>query len=127
MHSTSTAFRAIFPILPTHMIDNIRRWADASLACSSIFFDGSQRFILLGLVCLPRTTASFARTLRAALQRMAIPVPRGHYVKLVTPREVLAVCADGVHPQGNVTGLGPAHRTEDAEESGQDVRVVHIR
>ena len=127
MHSTSKAFRAIFPILPTHMIDNIRRWADANLACFSLLFDGSQMFILLGLVCLPRTTASFSRTLRTSLRRMDIPVPRGHFVKLVTRREVSAVCADGVHPRGNVASLDQAPRTEDAEESAQDVRVVHLR
>ena len=120
--SSSKAFRATFSAgLPQHQIENISRWAETNLACSAVFRDDARRPILLGLQSRSRTTASFSRMLRTALQRMAINVPRGHFVKLASRSEVLAmVCAGG--DEGRRGRATPGVSNEDAE----DVRVIHV-
>jgi len=99
------------------------------LAVSSLFYDEARKPILLGLYSRARSAASFARMLKTALQRMVICVPRGHWVKLVSAREVWAVCTtDGVRSRGeDPVAPGrttPRPRAEDV--SDEDVRIVHI-
>jgi hypothetical protein len=103
------------------MVENIRTWADANLALAAVFFDDAQRPVLVGLHSRPRSAASFSRMLRGALEKMAMPRPRGHFVKLLSVREVLAVCANedrGCAPSCTFTNQ---HEDDDA-----DVRVIRV-
>ena len=117
--SISKAFRAVFPKLPPLMLENIRKWADNHLALSSMFADDSQRPVLVGLHSRARNAASFARMLRSAFEKMVIPRPRGHFVKLLSVREVLAVCAGGKENKEHARTCAPA-------DEDPDVRVVHV-
>ncbi len=117
--SISKAFRAVFPKLPPHMLNNIRKWADNHLALSTMFSDDTQRPVLVGLHNRARNTSSFARMLRSALEKMAMPRPRGHFVKLLSVQEVLAVCAGG----GASRERAPTCPLTDEDP---DVRIVHV-
>ena len=78
------------------------------------------------LVCLKdelRTSASFARTVRTALRRMAIDVPlRGRWLTLTTAPEVFAV----VNDDKSVVGLIDAPPTAPLSEDDSDVRIVAL-
>jgi hypothetical protein len=118
--SSSKAFRATLSAgLLQYQIENISRWAEANLACSAVFRDDAHRPILLGLQSRSRTAASFSRMLRTALQRMAINVPRGHFVKLASTHEVLAMARRAGHSDANANATP---RSDD-----EDVRVIHVR
>ena len=118
--SSSKAFRATFSAgLPQHQIENISRWAETNLACSAVFRDDARRPILLGLQSRSRTAASFSRMLRTALQRMAINVPRGHFVKLASRSEVLAMVCRAGHSAANAP--------TESQSDDEDVRVIHVR
>ncbi len=95
--------------------------------------------MLIGLRDELRTNASFARTVRTALRRMAINAPlRGRWCTLITAREVLAVVSDGATAVGR-RGAGMDSCAADPAEDdavprpafgsagGDDVRVVALR
>ena len=115
---SSKGFRAVFPKLPSQMVDNIRKWADVNLAVSTVLSDDAQRPVLVGLYNRARNVSSFARMLRSALEKMAMPRPRGHFVKLLSVREVLAVCAN------EDRGCAPSCIFNEDDDS--DVRVIHV-
>ncbi len=119
---SSKGFRAVFPKLPSQMVDNIRKWADANLAVSRVLLtDDAQSPVLVGLHNRARNSSSFARMLRNAFEKMAMPRPRGHFVKLLSVREVLAVCADGDR------GCAPSSTfTNPSEDDDADVRVIRV-
>ena len=92
-------------------------------AQSTVFRNPNGSVVLVGLKDELRTSASFARTIRTALRRMAIDVPlRGRWLTLTTPREVLAVVDD--------CSLVVVGRAEDppmtAPRSDDDVRIVAL-
>jgi hypothetical protein len=103
------------------MVDNIRNWANVNLAVSSILADDAQRPVLIGLHNRARNTSSFARMLRNVLEKMAMPRPRGHFVKLLSVREVLAVCANEDRGCAPSCTFMNQHEDDDA-----DVRVIRV-
>ena len=100
------------------MVENLRKWADANLALSTVLSDDARRPVLVGLHSRARNASSFARMLRNAFEKMAMPRPRGHFVKLLSVREVLAVCADG-------DSCAPS-LTHPYEDDDADVRVIRV-
>ena len=101
------------------MVENLRKWADANLAISRVLTDDTKSPVLVGLHNRARSTSSFARMLRNSFEKMVMPRPRGHFVKLLSVREVLAVCADGDR------GCAPSS-TNPYQDDDADVRVIRV-
>ncbi len=117
----SKAFRATLPALRDDQVEHLRRWSVNNCAHALLFRESSAvgplsgRVVLMALRDRPRTAASHARTVRAALRRRGIDDTRlrGKWLHLITP------------PAAN----GP-QRDEDAAISGadaDDVCVVPLR
>ena len=134
----SKTFRATLPALRDEQVEHLRRWSDFNCAHALLFREGSAvgsgRVVLMALRDRPRTAASHARTVRAALRRRGIDDTRlrGKWLYLITPPEVLAMGAvDGAQRDARAAD-GP-QRDEDAatrRASGantDDVRVVPLR
>ena len=96
MIGTSKAFRARLKLTDEHTA-RLQAWARNNFALSSMFRSNNNVVILVALTDRPRRAASFARTLRAAMQRLAVPTDartiQGHWVHLLREAEVLALCA----------------------------------
>ncbi len=126
----SKAFRCTIPGLRDDQAGNLRRWAELHCAQSAVFRDDRGSVVLVGLKDELRSSASFARTVRTALRRMAINAPlRGRWCTLITAREVLAVVSDGATTVGR-RGAGMDSCAADTAEDnagGDDVRVVALR
>ena len=76
------------------------------------------------IVCLRdtrRTSASFSRTLRAVMQKLAIPTSglRGQWLHLISEAEALALCSPAI------SGVPPPVVSAQAHEE-EEVRVVHL-
>ena len=133
----SKAFRATLPALHDDQVEHLRRWSVNNCAHAVLFRESSAVGPLSGGVVLmalrdrPRTAASHARTVRAALRRRGIDDIRlrGKWLHLITPPEVLAMGpVDGAQRDARAAD-GP-QRDEDAATSGadaDDVRVVPLR
>ena len=68
----SKAFRCTIPAgLRDDEANNLRRWAELHCAQSVVFRSANGSVVLAGLKDELRTSASFARTVRTALRRMA--------------------------------------------------------
>ena len=119
---TSKAFRATFsPAMRDDQLGHLRRWAEEHCARAVLFRDEHRAVVLLALRDKCRSGASFARTLRTALRRLAIDVPlRGRWVSLVSAREVLAQ-----HDGGDVAAAQVDARPQDACDL--DIKVVLLR
>ena len=124
---TSKAFRCTLPMLRDDQLTNLRRWAELHCAQSTFFRADHGSVVFCGLKDEFRTSASFARTIRTALQRPSIDVPlRGRWCVLITPREALSVCASECAFRGAAL---PSARGADASpcaEDDNDVRVVAL-
>ena len=75
------------------------------------------------IVCLcdtRRTNASFSRTLRAVMQKLAIPTSglRGQWLHLISEAEAIALCSPAI------SGVPPP--VVGAQANDKDVRVVHL-
>ena len=136
----SKAFRATLPALRDDQVEHLRRWSVNNCAHALLFRESSAvgplsgRVVLMALRDRPRTAASHARTVRAALRRRGIDDTRlrGKWLHLITPPEVLAMGpVDGARRDARAAD-GP-QRDEDAatrRASGadaDDVRVVPLR
>ena len=136
----SKAFRATLPALRDDQVEHLRRWSVNNCAHTLLFREISAvgplsgRVVLMALRDRPRTAASHARTVRAALRRRGVDDTRlrGKWLHLITPPEVLAMGpVDGAQRDARATD-GP-QRDEDAatrRASGadaNDVRVVPLR
>ena len=90
----SKAFRAKFQLGDEQTL-RLQRWAATNFALSSIF-RSARSTVLVGLTDRTRTAASFARKLRTAMQRMALPTDkrtlRGHWVTLLSASEAVTLC-----------------------------------
>ena len=87
----SKGFRARIPGLLPHQRDALHRWASRHCAQAALLDNDPTAAILLGLRDTPRTSASHARTLRAALHQMAAAPPlRGRWCTLASATEVLS-------------------------------------
>lgn len=119
----SKAFRCTIPGLRDVEARHVRRWAELHCAQSALFRNANGSVVLVGLKDELRTSASFARTVRTALRRMAIVVPlRGRWLTLTTPREVLAVVYDGKSMLGRID----APQTAPVSEDDPDDRIVAL-
>ena len=89
----SKSFRAQFVDLSDAHVAMLQGWCAAHFALSTAFRGSHGRsVVLVALTDKPRTAASFARSLRGVLKRMAIPTlraVRGHWVTLITAQEAL--------------------------------------
>ena len=121
MH-TSKAFRCTLPMLRGDQLTNLRRWAELHCAQSIVFRDDRGSVVFCGLKDEFRTSASFARTVRTALNRLCIYVPlRGRWCSLITAREALSVCATG--QSGAARDTQAASRLDTVDE---DIRIVTL-
>ena len=134
---TSKAFRCTLPGgLRDDQISNIRQWAYLHCAQSGLFREDHGSVILVGLKDQLRTSASFARTVRTASQRLCIDVPlRGRWRVLITPREALSICASDCASRGAAlppagvaddAGARPAESFTSPHDDDNGVRVVAI-
>ena len=120
---TSKAFRCTLPVLRDDQLTNLRRWAELHCAQSIVFRDDRGSVVFCGLKDEFRTSASFARTIRTALQRLSIDVPlRGRWCSLITAREALSVCTTDCGRSGAARDT-PA-TVDDAVD--EDVRIVTL-
>ena len=118
----SKAFRCTIPGLRDDQASNLGNWAERHCAQSAVFWNEQGSVVLVALKDELRTSASFARTVRTALRRIAISVPlRGRWCTLVTAREVLAQ-SDRPPRVGRRVDSRPAD-----DDAGDDVRVVALR
>ena len=122
MAASAKAFRAVLPRgLRQDQVDHVERWARNNCACHCLTDDDSGRKLLIGLQSRPRTAASYARTLRAALKGMAIETSslQGHWVRVLSVREALLATrsAPGAQAAGE-------HAERGEEEDG--TRVVRL-
>ena len=126
MH-TSKAFRCTLPMLRDDQLTNLRRWAELHCAQSIFFRADHGSVVFCGLKDEFRTSASFARTIRTALQRLCIDVPlRGRWCSLITSREALSICASESASRGADAGAQPAERLASLHDDDNDVRVVAL-
>ena len=127
MH-TSKAFRCTLPSgLRDDQLNNIRHWAYLHCAQSGFFRDDHGSVVFCGLKDEFRTSASFARTIRTALQRLCIDLPlRGRWCSLITSREALSICASESASRGADVGAQPAERLASLHDDDNDVRVVAL-
>ena len=122
MH-VSKALRCTIPGLRKDEADDLRRWAELHCAQSALSRNPNGTVVLVCLKDELRTSASFARTVRTALRRMAIDVPlRGRWLTLTTAREVFAVVNDGKSAVGRIDAPPTAPLSED----DSDVRIVAL-
>ena len=124
---TSKAFRCTLPMLRDDQLTNLRRWAELHCAQSIVFRDDRGSVVFCGLKDEFRTSASFARTIRTALQRLCIDLPlRGRWCSLITSREALSICASESASRGADVGAQPAERLASLHDDDNDVRVVAL-
>ena len=131
----SKAFRACLA-LRDHEVGALQQWAARSCALHAVFRSERGSTVLVGLRASPQTSASFARTLRSALRKCAVPTSglRGRWVFLLSEREAISLCLDNSdvllgNPQlalraaaGDTTPRAAA-RADD----GDDTRLVTLR
>ena len=114
----SKAFRAKFQLGDEQTL-RLQRWAATNFALSSIF-RSARSTVLVGLTDRTRTAASFARKLRTAMKRMALPTDkrtlRGHWVSLLSASEAVTLCTAAC---GDVVAAIPA---SNAPKPNQAVR-----
>ena len=120
---TSKAFRATLPRLRDDQLRHLRGWADRHCAQSVVFTDERGAAVLLALKDQPRSSASFARTVRTFLRRVAIDVPlRGRWLELVSAREVLTAAQQVTLSCEKLDRAAPGR---DADQNGD--RVICLR
>ena len=114
---TSKAFRCTLPMLRDDQLTNLRRWAELHCAQPIVFRDDRGCVVLAGLKDELRTCGSFGRTIRTVLRRLCIDVPlRGRWCSLITPREVLSICATDIGRRDAARETPAAYRIDDAAE-----------
>ena len=118
--STSKAFRARLK-LNDHQTERLQRWAMANCAMHAAFRSDQGAVVIVCLRDTRRTSSSFSRTLRAVMNKLAIPTSglRGQWLHLISEAEAIALCSPAI------SGSSPpvvSAQTHDEE----DVRVVHL-
>lgn len=125
--AATKAFRAVLPRgLRQDQVEHVERWARNNCAMYCLLDGDSGRKVLIGLQSRPRIAASYARTLRTALNRMAIETSglHGHWLRVISVQEaLLATCgALGVQTPG-------AHAQQEggSQETNDDVETCVVR
>ena len=124
MAATSKAFRAKLH-LSEHDASKLQLWAKRNCAISNIFIGPRNATILIALKDRPRSAASFARSVRAALNNMAITscCVRGHWVTLITEEECLKLC-DAKTTDMPVANHGVHHHHRSRSKDSSDAKTV---
>lgn len=124
----SKGFRARIPGLLPHQRDALDRWASRHCA-QAVLLDGDPTAaILLGLRDTERTSASHARTLRAALHQMAAAPPlRGRWCTLVSATEVLSCVMAEESARRSPRRNARAHAASTEVLNDDEERVVTLR
>ena len=124
----SKGFRARIPGLLPHQRDALHRWASRHCA-QAVLLDGDPTVaILLGLRDTPRTSASHARTLRAALHQMAAtPTLKGRWCTLVSAAEVLSCVLAEESARRSLGRNAQAHAASTDLPDDDEERVVTLR
>ena len=125
----SKAFRARIQLSDEHAL-RLQTFAAKNFALSCVFRSGRST-ILIGLTDRARCAASFARTLRSALKRMAIPTDaralNGHWVTLVSAHQAVVLCAGtGDLPVSHPAGASAQPTGEAGNSSQSDVKLVTL-
>ena len=124
----SKGVRARIPGLLPHQRDALQRWASRHCA-QAVLLDGDPTVaILLGLRDTPRTSASHARTLRAALHQMAAtPTLKGRWCTLVSAAEVLSCVLAEESARRSLGRNAQAHAASTDLPDDDEERVVTLR
>ena len=122
----SKGFRARIPGLLPHQREALHGWASRHCA-QAVLLDGDPTVaILLGLRDTARTSASHARTLRAALHQMAAtPTLKGRWCTLVSSKEVLSCLL--AEESARHSGTARAHAALTNSPCYDEERVVTLR
>ena len=118
--ATSKAFRALLQ-LREHEVLSLQRWAMANCAMHATFASDRGAVVIVCLRDTRRTSASFSRTLRAAMQKLVIPTSglRGHWLHLISEAEAVSLCSPAINAGAPLVASARAH-----DEA--DVRVVQL-
>ena len=110
-------------------------WAAHHCALSAMFRSDCFTTILIGLKDEARSSASFARTIRSVLNRLAIPTDAqtlpGRWLSLITVGECVALCVgvsdlpSGAEPIGE-TGAAQSSKCNVSSADG-DTKVVVLQ
>ena len=96
-------------------------------ALSSMFRSDRGATVLVGLRAAPQSSSSFARTIRSALRRAAVPTTglRGHWLFLISEQEAIPIClgTSDILPDAPHAPRYAAAKADD----NSDVRVVNLR
>ena len=96
MQSASKGFRACLRLRNDQEVARVQIWAAHHCALSAMFRSDRFTTILIGLKDEARSSASFARTIRSVLNKLAIPTGaqtlRGRWLSLITVGECVALC-----------------------------------
>ena len=124
----SKGFRARIPGLLPHQREALHGWASCHCA-QAVLLDGDPTVaILLGLRDTPRTSASHARTLRAALHQMAAtPTLKGRWCTLVSAAEVLSCVLAEESARRSLGRNAQAHAASTDLPDDDEERVVTLR
>ena len=128
--ATSKAWRATLPSsLRPEQLQHIDTWAQNHCGCHAMLKDERGRSVLMALHSNRRTAPSYARTLRTAFKRMAIDNSSllGHWLRLVTVREVLLAVCDAIG-SNSAAPPGTSAQEEDAKtgDDDDDTRLVRL-
>ena len=121
------ALRVNIGLLP-HQREALHRWASRHCA-QAVLLDGDPTVaILLGLRDTARTSASHARTLRAALHQMAAtPTLKGRWCTLVSAAEVLSCVLAEESARRSLGRNAQAHAASTDLPDDDEERVVTLR
>ena len=108
-----------------HDAIKLQMWAAEHCALSDVFVGGRGTIILVGLKDRPRPAASFARTIRTALNGMEIPTSclKGHWVTLITEEEALRLC-NSKNTDMSVVPEGGCREDRHRESSDSESKTV---
>ena len=93
----------------------------SNCAMHAAFRSGQGEVVLVCLRDTRRTSASFSRTLRAVMQKLAIPTSglQGQWLNLISEAEAVALCSPAIN--GSAPPVVGAHAHDE-----DDVRLVHL-
>ena len=134
MRAVSKAFRANVGQHREHEAVNLQRFAMNTCAVSTVFRADSGLTVLIALKDVARSSASFARTIRAAMRMMGMETAglRGHWCTLISEREAIALATDvGLDlPAATCAPDNSERRLADSRRASSedgDVKIVPIR
>ena len=130
----SKAFRARLH-LQEHEVRVLQGWATMHCAMHTIFRSDRGATVLVGLRAAPQTSQSFARTIRSALRRAAVPTTglRGHWLFLISEPEAISLCLDAQEARPGNPRASPPSVAGDLTRpagarahDGDDTRVIAL-